>query len=50
MKKPLPPPLYPKGPYQQVYDAEIRELLFLLKIGICFLSGFVGMTLAVMFL
>jgi len=51
---PAPPvgtgPPHPSGFSQAVYDEEIRELLFLLKIGICFLAGFTGMAVAVILL
>ena len=40
----LPPPL-PK-----VYDTEIQELIFLLKITLCFLAGFTGVVFAEMLL
>jgi len=49
MKKAPPPPVL-RTRFRQVYDKEIQELIFLLKITLCFLAGFTGMVFAEMLL
>ena len=48
--KKAPPPIFPRSDFRQVYDKEIQELIFLLKITLCFLAGFTGMVFAEMLL
>tara|TARA_R100000008_G_scaffold980_1_gene809 strand:+ start:82 stop:276 length:195 start_codon:yes stop_codon:yes gene_type:complete len=46
-KKNVPPPIFPYR-QERPYDAEIRELIFMLKITLGFLAVLVGATVAVL--